>query len=143
MGLSDQLNDPQIQAKIAGDCSVLMDEQVAAKTGLGGMAIKTAYGVLKGIGPGYTTRAIQNLLPNAITAIEPLWAEGMANGDPVSHMSQNPAKAADILLGVTDHKIAKAQNKVVIATYNKFRKSVQGDVEAAVPGLAQIIGRYS
>ena len=143
MGLSEQLNDPQIHAKIAEDCTTLMDEQVSDKKGLGGMAIKAAYGVLKGIGPSYITRAILNLLPKAIVAIDPLWAEGIVSGDPVSHLSQHKAKAADILLGVTDHKIANAQNKVVIATYNKLRKSVQGDVEAAVPEFAKIISRYA
>lgn len=143
MGLSDQLNNPQIHSQIAVDCSTLMDEQVSEKSGLGGMAIKTGYGVLKGLGPGYITRAIQNLLPKVILAIDPLWEEGVSAGDPISYLSNNKTKAADILLGVTDHKIANAKNKVVIATYKKFRKSVQGDVESAIPGFAQIIAKYA
>ena len=143
MGLSQTINHPEIHSKIAQDCAELMDEQVAAKTGLGGLAIKTAYGVLKGLGPGYVPRAIANLMPKAIVAIDPLWEEGLGAGDPVSHLTDNKDRAAEILLSVTDRKIANASNKVVIATYNKLRKSVRGDVEAAVPGLANIIKQYA
>lgn len=143
MGLSEQLNDPKIQTKIAEDCSALIDEQVSEKKGIGGMAIKAAYKVIKGLGPSYIPRAIQGLLPKAIVAIDPLWSEGVSAGDPVTHLSENKSRAADILLGVTDHKIANAKNKVVIATYKKLRKSVQDDVESAIPGLAQIFSQYA
>lgn len=143
MGLNEQFKDPQIQAKIADDCAQLIDQQVSEKTGLGGLAIKTAYGVLKGIGPGYFPRVIMNLLPKAMTAMDPIWQEGIQAGDPVSHLSQNKTQTAEILLGVTDHKIANAKNKIVIATYNKLRKSIKGDVEEAVPGLAKIISQYA
>ncbi|NJN23141.1 MAG: hypothetical protein HC810_00325 [Acaryochloridaceae cyanobacterium RL_2_7] len=143
MGLRETINTPDMQTQLADDCAKLMDEQVAAKTGLGGLAIKAAYGALKGIGPGYVPRAIRNLMPNAIVAIDPLWQEGVSVGDPVIHLTDNKSQAAEILLSVTDDKIAKANNKVVIATYNKLRKSVKGDVEAAVPGLASILRQYA
>ena len=143
MGLSETINTPDIHTQLANDFAKLMDEQVAAKTGLGGLAIKAAYGALKGIGPGYVPRAIRNLMPNAIVAIDPLWQEGVNAGDPVIHLSDNKSQAAEILLTVTDDKIANAQNKVVIATYKKLRKSVKGDVEAAVPGLANILLQYA
>ena len=143
MGLSETINKPDIQSKIADDCAKLMDDQVSAKKGLGGLAIKAAYGALKGIGPGYVPRAIANLMPKAIDAIDPLWQEGVGAGDPVSHLTENKTQAAEILLSVTDNKIANAKNKVVIATYNKLRNSVKGDVEEAVPGLANILNQYA
>ncbi len=143
MGLSEQIKDEQIQISIAEDCAKLMDEKVAMKTGISGLAIKTAYRALKGIGPGYIPRALQNLVPQALEALDPMWTEGLQAGDPVEHLSQNSSKTADILLGVTDQKASKAQNKIVIATYKKVRNSVQGDVEDAVPGLATILGNYT
>jgi hypothetical protein len=143
MGLNDQCKDPKIQAKISQDCAQLIDDQVAEKKGLGGLAIKTAYGVLKGIGPGYFPRVIQNLLPKAMIAMDSIWQEGLQAGDPVAFLSQNKSRTAEILLGVTDDKIANAKNKIVIGTYNKLRKSIKGDVEEAVPGLAKIISQYA
>ena len=43
MGLNDYLSDAAVQENVIADCCQLMDEQVAGKKGLGGMAIKTAY----------------------------------------------------------------------------------------------------
>ena len=144
MGLKNQVvKDEETQANIAADCAKLMDEQVAAKKGISGLALKTAYRALKGIGPGYIPRAIKNLVPQALDALDPIWADGEQAGDPVEHLSKNSAKTADVLLGVTDHKLSQAKNKIVIATYKKVRKSVKGDVEEAVPGLAKILGSYT
>ncbi|MEO0374953.1 MAG: hypothetical protein AAF329_10080, partial [Cyanobacteria bacterium P01_A01_bin.17] len=108
-----------------------------------GLAIKTAYRALKGLGPGYIPRALQGLLPPALRAVEPMWDEGLRAGDPVEHLSQNREQTAEVLLGVTDTKISKAQNKIVIAAYKQVRKSVKSDVEEAVPGLAKIIDNHA
>lgn len=143
MALRDQVQDEETQASIAADCAQLMDQQVAAKTGISGLALKTAYKALKGIGPGYIPRALESLVPQALDALDPMWAAGLQAGNPVEHLSQNSAETADVLLGVTDNKLSVAKNKIVIATYKKIRKSVKGDVEAAVPGLAEILGNYA
>lgn len=144
MGLKDQVaKDEETQASIAADCAKLMDEHVAAKTGISGLALKAAYRALKGIGPGYIPRALKNLVPQALDALDPMWTDGLQAGDPVEYLSQNSAETANVLLGVTDKKLGQAQNKIVIATYKKVRKSVKGDVEEAVPGLAKILGDYA
>lgn len=142
MGLKDQIESEEKKASIAADCAQLIDEQVATKTGLSGLAIKTAYRAFKGIGSGYIPRALQNLVPQALDALDPMWTKGLQVGDPVGHLSQNSSETADVLLGVTDAKLAHAKNKIVIATYKRVRKSVKGDVEEAVPGLAKILGDY-
>ncbi|MGB7412565.1 MAG: hypothetical protein WA902_00015 [Thermosynechococcaceae cyanobacterium] len=143
MGLHHSLQSQEAKEKIAADCAQLMDEQVAAKKGISGLAIKTAYRALKGLGPGYIQRALQNILPQALEAVDPMWTEGVQAGDPVNHLSQNRIQTAEVLLSVTDYKISNAKNKVVIATYKQVRKSVKGDVEEAVPGLAQIISQHA
>jgi hypothetical protein len=143
MGLSNCVQNRETQIKIAEECAQLMDEQVATKKGISGLAIKTAYRALKGLGPGYISRALQGLLPQALRAVEPMWEEGAQAGDPVTHLSQNREQTAEILLGVTDTKISNAQNKIVIAAYKQVRKFVKGDIEEAVPGLAKIIGNYA
>jgi len=122
MGLSDGLNDPNKTATLVNDCVKLIDQQVTAKGGLGGMALKAAYGAVKGIKPGYIASAIEALLPPTLTALDPIWSE---------------------VLSVTDARIQKSNNGVVKGAYNQFRKSVKTDVEEAIPGLAKIIGNYS
>jgi hypothetical protein len=142
MGLHNKLKDKTIQANVVADCARLMDEQVAAKTGISGMALKAAYGIVKGVEPSYIPKAIQRLLPDALAALDPVWNEGVQSGDPVAHLSQNRSRTADMLLSITDVKIEKSNNKAVRASYNQFRKSVKNDVEEAVPGLAKILGTH-
>ncbi|MBF2086780.1 MULTISPECIES: hypothetical protein [Thermoleptolyngbya] len=142
MALSDTLSDQTTTQNLVADCVKLIDEQVAAKGGISGLALKAAYGVVKGIEPSYISGAIRRLLPEALAALDPMWNEGIQSGDPVQHLIQNRDRTADTLLSVTDHKIEKAKNSVVRASYGKLRTSVKGDVEAAVPGLAQILGTH-
>ncbi|WP_430710233.1 DUF6918 family protein [Nodosilinea sp. AN01ver1] len=143
MGLSDILNDKAVKASVVNDCALLIDRQVATKGGLGGMALKAAYGVVKGVGPGYIPGAVERILPEVVSALEPMWAEGLQAGDPVAHLSRNQTQAAEVILGVTDKRIAKTDNGLVRSPYNKLRQSVKGDVAGAVPGLAEILGAHS
>ena len=143
MELRDILKDKTVKAQVVEDCARLIDQQVAAKGGLGGMALKATYGVVKGVGPGYIPGAIERILPQVVTALEPMWADGLRAGDPVGYLSQNSVQAADVILGVTDDRIAKTDNGLVKSSYSKLRQSVKGDVESAVPGLAKIFGAHS
>ncbi len=142
MGLTEKFQDQQNRESVVADCVTLIDQQVAAKKGMGGMAMKAAYGTVKNIGAGYISGAVERLLPEVLTALEPMWAEGLAAGDPVAHLSQNQSQAADRVLSVTDSRAEKTSNGVIRSVYGNFRKSVKGDVESAVPGLAQIIGKH-
>jgi hypothetical protein len=143
MGLSEGLNDPNKAASIVADCVKLIDEQVAAKGGLGGLGLKATYGTVKGVRPGYINGAIERLLPEALDALDPIWSEGVQTGDPVGYLSQNRSRTADALLGITDARIEKTSNGIVRGAYNKLRSSAKSDVEEAVPGLAKIIDNYT
>ncbi len=143
MGLSEKIQDQTIRSNIAADCAKLIDQQVSAKGGLSGMAMKTAYGVIKGIGAGYIPGAINRLLPDACVALEPIWQEGTTAGDPVKYLSENSDRTADSLLSVTDARIQTTKHAILSSTYKKLRKSVKNDVEAAVPGLAEIIHSHA
>ena len=143
MGLSEIIKDKAVRAQLTAECTKLIDRQVAAKGGLSGMAMKTAYGVIKGVGASYIPGAIDRILPDACRALDPIWQEGNAAGDPVKYLSDHSDRTADSLLSVTDDRIQKTNNGVVSATYKKLRKSVKTDVEAAVPDLAQTLNRYA
>jgi hypothetical protein len=142
MNLSDMLKDSSIKASIVEDCTRLMDQQVASKSGLSGMALKTAYKVVNGVGPSYIPGAVGRVLPEAFKALNPMWHEGLQAGDPVGHLVNNRSQTADVILSVTDARVHKASG-VVAGAYKKLRKSVKGDVEEAVPGLAKIIGAHA
>ncbi|MBD0268605.1 hypothetical protein [Pseudanabaena sp. FACHB-2040] len=142
MGLREKIQDKAIRENIAADFAKLMDEQVATKNGFSGMALKTAYNVVKGVDAGYIPGAIGRILPDAFAALDPMWNEGVQAGNPVEHLVQNRSRTADTLLSVTDARIEKTNNGIVRSSYSKFRKSVKGDIEAAVPGMAKIIDAH-
>jgi hypothetical protein len=143
MGLSEQLGNEEITSSIAADCAKLMDEQVSSKSGVSGMAFKATYRVVKGLSANYIPGAIQRLLPEAICALEPMWEKGIQSGNPVSYLTENSELTADTILSVTDAKIQRVRNGLICTSYNKLRKSVKGDISAAVPGFAEILGKHA
>lgn len=143
MGLSEIINDPNKEASIVADCVKLIDEQVSAKSGMGGMVWKTAYAAVKGVMPNYIEGAVERLLPESLVALEPMWSEGLQAGNPVEYLSQHSSRTADALLGITDARIEKTSNGVVRGAYKQLRGSAKSEVESAVPGIAQIIGKHA
>ena len=142
MGLSAQLRDDQLTSSIAADCTKLMDEHVSAKSGVSGMALKATYRVVRGLSSDYIPGAIQRLLPEAISALEPMWEKGLASGDPVEYLTQNSELTADTILSVTDTKIQRVKSKLICTSYSKLRKSVKSDISAAIPGFANILSKH-
>jgi hypothetical protein len=142
MALIEILNDPSLKNSFVESCTVLVDQQVAAKSGMSGLAVKTTYKVVKGVGPTYIPGAIGRLLPQLFKALDPLWIEGLESGDPVAYLTQNSARTAETILSVTDARIQNSGG-VVRSSYTKLRKSVKGDVEAAVPEIAKILGNHA
>lgn len=143
MGLSDLLQDDTTRTSLINACTDLIDAQVATKGGLGGVALKTAYSVVKGLGPGYVPGAVGRLLPEVLASLDPLWNEGLQAGSPVAYLSQQCDRTADSLLSVTDARIAKTSNGLLKTSYQRLRQSVKGDVEAAVPGLAEVLASHA
>ncbi len=143
MGLSDGLLDPNKKKMVVAECTNLLDVQVAKMQGISGMALKAGYTAVRGLAPNYCAEAIERLLPESLTAIDPIWSEGVQTGDPVAHLSHNSDRTADALLGITDVKIDKSKNTTVRGVYSKLRKSAKKHVEEAVPNLAKIIDNYT
>jgi hypothetical protein len=143
MGLSNGLLDPAKKEMVVNDCCNMIEEQLATKSGISGMAIKAAFAALKGIKPGYINGAVEQLLPSCLTAIDPIWSEGMLQGDPVGHMVASSSVTADALLSVTDERVKQSSRQIVKGTYEKLRGSAKKHVEEAVPDFAKVIEKYA
>jgi hypothetical protein len=143
MSLSDNLLNPNNKALIVQDCCEMIDVQVAGKSGLSGMAIKTAFAALKGIKPNYIHGVVDSLSKPCFIAIDPLWEEGLQQGEPVEYLKTNRSQTADALLSVTDAKAKNSKIQLVRGVYGKLRNSAKQHVEEAIPDFAQIIGKYA
>ncbi|MCX7594753.1 MAG: hypothetical protein N2235_13510 [Fischerella sp.] len=142
MGLSDELLNPNKRSMVVDDCCNMIEAQLASKSGISGMALKTAFAALKGIKPGYIPYVVDLLLPECFTALDPIWSEGVEKGDPVEHMIASRSRTADALLSVTDAKAKNVKRQIVRGTYEKLRSSAKQHVEEAVPDLAKVIDKH-
>ncbi|BAZ48399.1 hypothetical protein NIES4103_10070 [Nostoc sp. NIES-4103] len=143
MGLNDGLSNPNKKAQVVDDCCNMIEAQLAAKSGISGIALKTAFAALKGIKPGYIPYVVEQILPQCLTALDPIWNEGLDKGDPVEYLITSRDRTADALLSVTDNRIKSVKRQIVRGTYEKFRGSAKQHVEEAVPDFAKVIDNYT
>ena len=102
-------NDATRRAAVA-DCCALIESEVASKSGLSGVALKTGYKTIKGIRPGFVEKVVFDLLPEFATAIDPICAEAQSKGTPVSvYLPAQASRAADALLAITDRKAERSR----------------------------------
>jgi len=142
--LSDMLGTSPKREQVVEDACRVLDDEVADKGGLGGLAIKGAYGVIKGIKPGFIKDVVAGLMDDFLKCLDPLYQEAVAKGiRPGAHLQANSGRVADALLAVTDEKAARAQRAVVKNTYEKLRPSAKKQVEAAAPRLGALLDRHT
>jgi hypothetical protein len=142
MSLRDVINDPKKNSAIVADCVKLVDEEVSAKGGLSGLAIKAGYAAVKGVKPGFITEVVEKLLPEFTDKLDVIWEEGRKDGKLVSQFVVNKSRVADALLSVTDAKAKGARSAVVRGTYEKLRGTAKKNVEEAVPRLARLLEKH-
>lgn len=144
MSLSQALTDETKKPVIVQDCLKLIDEEVADKRGLGGATVKAGYKAVKGIKPGFIKSVVEGLLPEFAEALEPIHADAVAQGQPVSSFfPAHSSRVADALLAVTDAKAEKSTNGLVKGTYKRLRGTAKKNVEAAVPRLSKLIEAHT
>src|SRR5262249_52957324 len=135
MLVSEALLDDNKKAGVVADCCKLVDEEVASKSGISGLAVKAGYAAVKGIKPGFIPEVVEKLLPEFAKQLDPLWEEGAKSGNPSDFFVANRSRVADALLSVTDAKAKNAKSGVVRGTYDKMRGSAKKNVEEAIPRL--------
>jgi hypothetical protein len=143
MGLSETLLDANKKSQVVADCGKLVDEEVASKSGLSGLAVKAGYAAVKGIKPGFISHVIERLLPEFATRLDPLWADAVKAGKPTDHLNAHRSQVADALLSVTDEKAKASSSSVIRGTYDKLRGSAKKNVEDAIPRLGKLIEKHA
>jgi hypothetical protein len=141
--LVELLGAPGKRGAIIDDALKVLDSEVDSKGGLGGLAIKGAYKIVKGVSPEFLRSVVDHLLDDFLNALDPIYQEAMQRGlDARQHLISNPSRVADLLLGITDARAARAKNQLVKKTYEKLRDGAKKHVEAAVPRLGELFGRH-
>jgi hypothetical protein len=142
--LAEVLTSDAKKAAVVDDCCTLIDDEVADKGGLSGLAIKAGYGAVKGIKPGFIKHVVSDLLPEFAKVLEPVYADAKSTNQPVgTFFVSNSGRVADALLSITDAKAQKSKSGMVKSTYDKLRGTAKKNVEAAVPRLGKLIERHA
>ncbi len=143
--LQDILNDPSRRTAVVDDCAQLVDDEVGAKGGLSGMAIKGVYMLVKKIKPGFIRGVVDHLLDAFVAELEPFYKDFLAagGGNLQLFLQARAAAVASALLQVTDRRIDRADNGTIRSGYAKLRPSAAKHVETAVPGIGRILSKYS
>ena len=143
--LKEQLSqDPTKRQQVIDDALRVLDQEVADKGGLTGMAIKAAYGMVKSIKPGFIREVVDNLLDSFVDALDPIYQEALEkNEKPGKYLETNKSRVADALLAITDRKAENAKNRTIKGAYNKLRPTAKKHVEAAAPRLGAMLERHT
>jgi hypothetical protein len=142
--LKEQLSTGEKRQRVIDDACHVLDQEVADKSGLTGLAIKGAYKLVQGIKPGFVRQVVDHLLDDFLGAVDPVYQEAVATGvRPGEHLKANAGRVADALLAVTDAKAQRADNAAIKKTYEKLRPSAKKQVEAAAPRLADMLERHT
>ena len=142
--LKDKLLEPGKRPDVVADCVQLVDNEVNAKKGVGGMVIKTGYKAFKALRPNIVKEAVDHLLDNFVGILEKHYeicvAEGAASFE--SYAIPRDKIIANDLLSITDAIIAKSDKSALRKIYNGLRKVAEKNVAQAVPGTARVIDKH-
>jgi hypothetical protein len=142
--LPEVLNSPEKKNLVVDDCVVVIDQEVADKGGLSGLAIKAGFSAVKGVKPGFIRQVVVDLLPEFANALDPIYQEAKSKNVAVSpYFNQNSSRVADVLLAITDAKAARSKSGVVKGAYDRLRGTAKKNVEAAVPRLGKVIEKHA
>lgn len=145
--LAEHLTAPGMRAQVVAACVDLVEQEVSAKGGLSGAAIKAGYKVIKAIKPGMVPAVIDGLLPEFAASLQPLYdraTDGAADKSQAftTYLDGHADEAADALLTVTDKRAERTPNKTLRKTYDRLRGSAKDNVRAAIPGLARALAPH-
>ena len=130
--------------KVIADCVRLIEEEVDAKGGLSGLAIKGAFMVVKAVKPGFIAESVDHMLNDFVSRLEPFYVEAQQKNEPVApFMSSRASIVADALLAISDERAARAKNQTLKKSYEKLRPTAKKNVEAAVPRIGKLVAKYT
>jgi hypothetical protein len=143
--LSDAMLRPDVFPHVVADCQALVDNEVAAKGGLSGTALKVAYKAVKSFAPGYYETALKNMVPLFVDRLEPYWINFQASGGGHfgDYLASRGQQVAESLLSVTDQMASTSHRAMVVKAYNGVRGGAAKNIEVALPNLGAMIQKYA
>ena len=143
--LEEMLLAPDVQPKVLDDCDSLIGQELSEKGGISGNAIKLAYKTVNTFKPDHIRYLMGEMLPQMVGQLEPFWADFQAAGGPEfgDYLAKRGGEVSEALLQVTDARAEGSGRPVMIKAYGSVRGSAAKHVEAALPRLGGMVGKYA
>ncbi len=140
------MEDPGASKSVMQDGLRVLDEEIAKRSGIGGLTIKGAYKVIKKVQGGRTLeKALQILIPEFIDKLDPYYARFQEEGEKKTweeYLRPHFGTIADELLAVTDQKVQGTDNRAIRGAYDKLRPKARKEVITSLPALTRMMERY-
>lgn len=144
MHLSLHLTSPSARPAVVSDACTLIDGEVARTSGVSGMAVRSAYRLLRGIRPDMVPNAVDGLLDPFADQLDRFYQEHLTTGEPLAEiLTAQRTSMAEALLSITDDRAERTSHVTVRRAYQRVRGSARGYVEAAAPGIAGLIDTHT
>lgn len=142
--LSEVIKDRAKRKAIVDDGERLLDQEVADKSGVSGLAVKAGFKVIKGIRPGMIPMALDGLLDDFSARVDPFYEAFKASGekDIRAYFTRRGAEIANALLAITDGRAERTDHKALRTAYYQLRPQAEKHVIAAMPRVADMIRRH-
>jgi hypothetical protein len=143
--LNEILLAPQTQPAVVADCLKLIDQEVAAKSGVSGAATKLAYKTASTFASGYLQSTVESLLPDLVTKLEPFWAGYLASGAAGfgDYLAKRGDEVSEALLSVSDERAQRSDRAMIIKAYRTVRAGAAKNVTAALPAVGALAEKYA
>lgn len=143
--LEQMLLAPDVQPRVVADCMALVDQQLAAKSGISGAAVKVAYKAVTTFATGYYRETIESMLPDMADKLEPFWADFQTSGGAGfgDYLAKRNDEVGAAMLTVTDNMASVSKRPVIIKAYQAVRGGAGKHIEAALPALGTMIQKYA
>ena len=143
--LNNLASDPERRQAVIADCVALVNAEVKSKKGLGGMAVKAAFAVVKAIKPRILETSVDSLLDDFTAQLQPFYERFQQDGSSgtlEAYLPPRGAEVAEALLSITDRRAERAKNKTMVKAYRKLRPKGLVHVEQAVPGIGRVLDKH-
>jgi hypothetical protein len=141
------IGDAAVRRQVVDATVALVEREVEAKGGISGFAIKQGFKAVRGLKNGRMIHdVVDGLLPEFAGAIAPLHAEYAAAPTASGFggfLSSRGDRAANALLSITDARARKTDNAVLRKTYEALRSTGEKHVKEALPGVGQLVDRFT
>jgi len=140
--LTAVLADPERRAAVVRDAARIVDEEVGARRGMQGVALRAGYAAFRRLRPGIVPLAIDRVLPLFAPIIDRHWEAALASGDPDAWFRREAESVADGLLTVTDQLSRRTTNPVALGLYRSLRGQARPHVAAGVVRLPAFLEKH-